>query len=154
MRAPARASRLNTVLLVVLLAVLAVVAAGAAGYRLLTVQTGSMRPALQPGDVIVSRYEPAMRLRRGDVVTLVEPGGLRITHRVVRVQGAGPSLLVTTKGDANAVGETWRVSRAKRVAREVFRVPSLSGWAAWAIEAIVIAAAAALVLRRRRRRAY
>ena len=151
---PARASRLNVVLMIVLMAVLAVVSAGAAGYRLFTVQTGSMRPALPPGAIIVSRYVPATSLRPGDVATFVEPGGASVTHRVVSVRGAGSALLVTTKGDANAVGETWRVPRSKRVARELFRVPSLSGWVVWAIEAVVIALAVGFFLRRRRRRVY
>jgi len=146
---------MDTALLVVLLAVVAVVGAGAAGFRLMAVRTGSMRPTLQPGDVIVSRYEPAARLRRGDVVTFPDPGlAAMVTHRVVSVRVEGSSVLVTTKGDANATGETWRVPGSKRIARKVFRVPSLSGWVVWGGGSVVSALAFALVVRRRRRTAY
>lgn len=148
---PARKRRLDTALLALLLVLVALVAAAAAGFRLMTIRTGSMRPTLQPGDVVVSRYEPAERLRHGDIVTFNDPG-LRamVTHRVVSVRAEGTSVLVATKGDANAVGETWRVPRSKAIAREVFRVPTLSPIVEWGA-ALAAVLAVGLYARRRRR---
>lgn len=65
--------------------------------QLLSVQSPSMAPALQPGDAVV--VEPLNDLPKiGEIVTyrsLADPKVL-ITHRVVKVEGAG---LITTKGD-------------------------------------------------------
>ena len=69
--------------------------------QLLSVQTGSMRPLLQPGDAVLVRRIPASELRPGDVVSFRSPADNRITvtHRVLTVDNvAGVAM---TKGDAN-----------------------------------------------------
>jgi len=74
---------------------------GATPYAVLT---GSMRPAMPPGTMVVVRPKPADEVRVGDVVTYQvrsgEPGV--VTHRVVAVgvDGAGHRIF-RTQGDAN-----------------------------------------------------
>lgn len=57
------------------------------GYTFFHVQTDSMVPTLQPGDVIVDKKVPAEEIKKGDIVTFNcltgTMSGKTITHRVV-----------------------------------------------------------------------
>lgn len=104
-----------------------------AGYRPLIEYSGSMRPALNAGDVLVSQAVPAQSVRTGEIVSFTDPalGGRLVTHRVRAVHSAEKRVYFVTRGDANAVPERWSVPRGASVAKVDFRVPDL-GWAtAW-----------------------
>lgn len=74
----------------------------AGGSKLLSVQSGSMVPALHKGDLVVVRKTPARELRVGDVVTYTsrEDNAQTITHRIASMAGDMQGRM-TTKGDAN-----------------------------------------------------
>ncbi|MCL2463502.1 MAG: signal peptidase I [Micrococcales bacterium] len=75
----------------------------------LTVLTGSMRPTIQPGDMVATRgIDPATacdRVQAGDVIAYRLQTGepTLITHRVVakNTQSTGASCTFITQGDAN-----------------------------------------------------
>lgn len=97
----------NLALLVALLALLAAAGIGYArisGLEVLSVQSGSMRPTLHAGDIVVIRQNAA-GLSPGDIVSYRSPQNPRllITHRLVNYDGA--SGRVTTKGDALAAAD-------------------------------------------------
>ncbi len=78
--------------------------------RVMTVLTGSMRPTLGVGDVVMAEVVPASQIRSGDIVTYREPTGKRyVTHRVQSIVWTGDLASVVTRGDANEIGETWTV---------------------------------------------
>src|SRR4051794_853539 len=86
--------------LVVVLGVIAVAAVTSwhNGYRVYAVQTGSMTPTYQPGDLVVDAPAEG-HYAVGDVVTFrSDAGSGRTTHRVQRYTGD----VLQTKGDANA----------------------------------------------------
>ncbi|MFE6234929.1 signal peptidase I [Cellulosimicrobium sp. NPDC057862] len=95
----------GTVMAVLLALVAAVVVLPALlGAAPLTVLTGSMEPALSPGDVVVVRPVDPADVHVGDVVTFqpVSDDPSLVTHRVVGVtQGAEGVAGLTTRGDAN-----------------------------------------------------
>ncbi|GLY02075.1 MULTISPECIES: signal peptidase I [Actinoplanes] len=70
------------------------------GWSSSIVTGGSMRPAVQPGDVIIS--SSPTRFQPGDVIRFRVPGriGRPVLHRIV---GVTPDGALLTKGDANAV---------------------------------------------------
>jgi signal peptidase I len=72
-------------------------------YRTLTVLSGSMRPYMQPGDVVVVTPIAARDLKPGDIVTYHLPtdGRPLVTHRVTAVLEPGSHPVIQTKGDAN-----------------------------------------------------
>lgn len=72
--------------------------------RLLSVQTGSMAPALRPGDAVAVRQVETADLKPGDVISFRSPAdpGVVITHRIVRVGSADGIITIITKGDSNA----------------------------------------------------
>jgi signal peptidase I len=80
------------------------------GYRTLTMLTGSMAPAIDPGDVAVVTPLAVSEVTEGMVITYhipVEDHRL-VTHRVVSVEhGPDGSVTVQTKGDANAAVDPW-----------------------------------------------
>lgn len=90
-----------------------------------TVLTGSMEPAISPGDVVIDEQIPPAAARVGDVVTFRDPEdqGRFLTHRVVGVRRHGAYLWVVTKGDANNTRERWRVAADGRIGRVLYTVP-------------------------------
>ena len=94
-------------LIVVLLTLLAIsLAYRAVGEVLpfLAVKSGSMRPTLEIGDVIMMEKVNPEEIKVGDVIIFYKPGSNRlIVHRVVKKTDEG----VYTKGDANPGIDIW-----------------------------------------------
>lgn len=72
------------------------------GFRVYSVQSDSMRPAITKGDAVVV-VRSAARPSAGQVVSYHDPAkaGLMISHRLVAYRGA----TVITKGDANITAD-------------------------------------------------
>ena len=70
------------------------------------VLTDSMRPAVNAGDLIVTRAVRAADLEIGDVAVLDHAGHSLLAHRVVAAEASDGVVEVTTRGDANAMPET------------------------------------------------
>jgi signal peptidase I len=72
------------------------------------VLTGSMRPDYGPGAVLFTRRIPTSTVRPGMIVLFVPPGETsEYAHRVTSVTGSPSAPILTTKGDANKVGDPW-----------------------------------------------
>lgn len=106
-------SKLTTLLLVASLlagwAILGLtVAQKVGGYEAYTVLSGSMRPGIQVGALILEHKVPATAIRKGDIVSFHPPGrnDAMITHRVVQLvtdpPGTAPGKYFATQGDANS----------------------------------------------------
>ena len=126
------------------------------------VLSGSMRPAMQPGDVVVTQRVPVGDLQVRDVVVFHPPneGGRQTVHRIVKLTVKGGTTSITTWGDANAVADPVVSSLSGTTAYRVARVVPLLGYpAVWlqsggrgmlaiALGAILLIAAAVTILRR------
>lgn len=69
-----------------------------------TILTGSMRPTMPAGTLVVVRHEPANHIRIGDVITYQLHSGSPevVTHRVVGISiTLNGAYTFTTRGDAN-----------------------------------------------------
>lgn len=73
------------------------------GGKLLSVQTESMVPALNKGDLVSVKRVPAENLKVGDIITFINPRNSKqtITHRIVELPSAYNAKKLITKGDAN-----------------------------------------------------
>ena len=93
-----------------------------------TVLTGSMRPDLPPGTLVVVRPVDPGSLRIGDVITYQRESGKSsvVTHRVVSVgvQADGDRVL-QTQGDANDVADEAPVREVQVRGRVWYSVPHL-----------------------------
>jgi signal peptidase len=135
---PGRALRLadhasNVLYALALVLLAAVLLVRLAGYRPLIDYSNSMRPAINAGDVLISRAAPAQSIRRGDIVSFNDPAlqGRLVTHRVLAIHAEHQRLYFLTRGDANAVPERWSVARTGSVAEVDLRIPAVGWAAAW-----------------------
>lgn len=80
------------------------------GWSPMVVTTGSMQPAINPGDIVMSGApdDGGQGLEVGTVITFQDPArpdGL-LTHRIARVNDDGT---YSTRGDANTVADSYQV---------------------------------------------
>lgn len=82
---------------------LLLVGAPGSDVKLLTVQTGSMAPAIPPGSAVLVQRVPESAINVGDVLTYIHPENAQqtITHRFIGYQYEDGDKLLTLKGDAN-----------------------------------------------------
>src|SRR3712207_2565699 len=119
-------SVLATLGLLLLVSVLPVVI----GWQSTVVLSGSMRPALEPGDVAVVRPVPTADLEPGQVVLADDPdlpGRLRL-HRIVAVEAGGLRL----RGDANPAADSSLVDPSAVHGIGTLRLPMIGLPAVWA----------------------
>jgi signal peptidase len=108
----------------------AVVIPTVAGGTALTILTGSMRPDLPPGTLVVIRPVEPTDLRIGDVITYqIESGKPAVvTHRIVGISFDGRGhRLFTTRGDANGSDDPRPVRPVQITGEKWYSVPHL-GW--------------------------
>jgi signal peptidase len=94
----------------VVLLILAAIGGMALGlWRFTVIDTGSMRPTLNPGDVAILTSEPAADLKKGQIVAFHPPGEPRLTvmHRVFSIDRRSKGVVIQTKGDANNATDQW-----------------------------------------------
>ncbi|MFC8597901.1 signal peptidase I [Isoptericola sp. NPDC057191] len=144
----------SAVLGVVMVAALALAGAAVAVPKLvgatpLTVLTGSMEPALSPGDVVVVRPVDPADVRVGDVVTFQPVSGdpTLVTHRVAGVTwGTDGAAGFVTRGDANGADDDPIVSDQVQ-GRVMYSIPWLGHLtnASWGPTAVKIGAVALIL---------
>lgn len=103
----------------------------ALGWHVTVVMSGSMEPALRPGDVVASRPVPAQQVRPGQVLLVDDPdhaGRLRL-HRLAKIHRNGT---LTLRGDANPADDSTPVRRNAVHGVGALRVPFVGAPAYWA----------------------
>jgi signal peptidase I len=126
--------RLSGIVCALALALLVALAVGTvAGYHPMIDYTGSMRPAIAPGDLLITHSVPAATVRVGEIVSFADPGlgGKLVTHRVVNIHPSAARIDFLTRGDANATPESWSVRRQASVGALTLRIPAVGRAVAW-----------------------
>jgi signal peptidase I len=97
----------------------------ALGYSVLIDRSDSMRPAIDVGDLVVTKRARPGDLGKGDVVTFKDHArdGLLVTHRVRSVRERAGRFSFVTKGDRNGGSERWSIDGDGTVGAFVLRVP-------------------------------
>jgi len=100
------------------------------GWQPTVVLTGSMQPAVRPGDVVLTREVPPEALRPGHVLLVTDPArpGTLLLHRYVRTDADGGLVL---RGDANAADDAQPVTAQDVRGVGVLRVPWVGLVHAW-----------------------
>lgn len=112
------------VLVLILIAFLAIPAVSVKGnYKILTVLSGSMEPAIHTGSVVA--VFPQGNYEEGDVITYKPKDGKvgSITHRIVKTENSASGKSFTTKGDANNAADINPVSSEDIIGKVLFSVP-------------------------------
>jgi signal peptidase len=88
------------------------------------VLSGSMSPAIDPGDVVVVDRTDPSTIDEGDVITFVRGDSeTPTTHRVVGVRGSNGRFTFETKGDANEDPDPQPVPESSVLGRVVLTIP-------------------------------
>ena len=87
-------------------------------YKIFLVQSGSMSPTINTGDVIV--VSPTKNYRNNDIITFSGPS-FTITHRIVNSNSSE----FITKGDANKVVDQDKISQNKIIGKVVCILPKI-----------------------------
>lgn len=134
-----------------------------AGWKPYLVTSGSMAPAMNPGDLVITEaVEPGEAFNPPTIITFRDPGRGLVTHRVVKAERVpGGEVRYTTKGDANRVAESGTVGQGDLVGsvRFVLRHAGKPVWwaqqgrwgpfGAWALASLLTVSLAAGLLRPR-----
>ncbi len=88
------------------------------GFSSAVVLTGSMSPAIEPNDIIVSRKQSSYAV--GDIITF-DAGGSSVTHRIVSVGEDG----MRTKGDANNTEDAQPIKQSRVIGKVILVIPRL-----------------------------
>lgn len=105
----------------------------ALGARATVVLSGSMAPALRPGDVVVATPVQAGDVQAGRVIWFTDPTrpGRTLLHRVAAVE---PDGTVVTRGDANATDDAAPVPPDAVLGLPRLRVPAVGLPVLWATQ--------------------
>ena len=95
------------------------------GYGTVAVMSGSMGREAPTGSLVLGRWKAAEDVRSGDVIVARRAGTPPVLHRVVSVAEQGGTLVVRTKGDANASADPEPYELPPRVLAEDHVVPLL-----------------------------
>jgi signal peptidase len=96
-------------------------------YQTYFVRSGSMRPTIDVGAMVVLTKVDANSLDVGDIITFDNPDkpGTLVTHRIAGIEQTDTGRVFTTKGDANAVQDSWQVPATGDGWKYAFDVPLL-----------------------------
>lgn len=119
-----------------------------AGWQVHVVMSGSMAPAIRPGDLVLSEPVDSSALRPGQVALFEAEDGRVLVHRVRAVAQDGT---LTTRGDANGSDDPAPVDADHVLGLARLRVPWIGLPVVWftarswlPLAATVVAAAAAV----------
>ena len=135
LRSRARVGADALLLVCVGLAALAIIGTAFNWCRLDVVLSGSMEPALRPGDVILAVSEPDSQVSVGQVLAFHPPSdpNIVVVHRVVKVVHHGSKVEIRTQGDDNNAPDAWTaVLQGTSAWRVSWVLPSAGYVAIWA----------------------
>ncbi len=100
------------------------------GFIPMTVESDSMKPTFQQGDLIITReLDDVNTLKEGDVITfwtIIDGKRVKNTHRIVGINQAENSRSFVTRGDANTLDDTMPAYAGDIIGKWTeFRVPGL-----------------------------
>ena len=95
------------------------------GYKLLVVQSGSMRPSIPVGSLVFTKPERTYQIN--DVITFYEQGEEKnmVTHRISGIEPLEDGELFITKGDANDATDNKKVDKGAVVGKVIWALPGV-----------------------------
>jgi signal peptidase len=116
---------------------------GLLGFQPSIIASGSMRPALDVGDIAITVQTPPDKIRVGDIIQYWRQGEpAPIIHRVIQIDRAGGITYIVTKGDANIAPDE-PITVTQTVGKVVLIIPKI-GWISIALKTAILAVASFL----------
>ena len=101
------------------------------------VGSGSMRPTMDVGDVVIIAKVPANVIKPGDIIQFRRPEKVTMMHRLVEIQETEGAKSFITKGDANDEPDIDPVIAENVVGKAVFNISKI-GWVAIVVKSFFI----------------
>ena len=99
------------------------------GLRLLSIQTNSMHPTIEEGDLaIATGVKDTAQLKKGEIITywtIINGERVLNTHRITEIYDGGDFLYFQTRGDANTAEDPVTVHENEIVGKYKTRIPGL-----------------------------
>ena len=93
-------------------------------YPLAVVVSGSMRPQLKEGDLLIVTSTNPHELDEGDIIVFYAPWSKDpVVHRIVKIESSGGARTFKTKGDANSVMDPGYRTPSDIYGKFAYRVP-------------------------------
>jgi signal peptidase I len=120
----------------------------AAGYRPLVVTSASMAPAVDTGDLVITRAVAPGTVAVGDVVSFHDRSreDRLVTHRVTAMHREGRRVALVTRGDVNSGVERWSSAADARIGRLALRIPRAGYAVTWLTRLPIVLGLLALVM--------
>lgn len=120
------------------------------GYHSYLIETGSMAPALRPGDLVITHFAAAGSLRKGDIITFPIPSdpATLVTHRIAGFDTSAGATYLITGGDANAITDAWKIPQGTGQERLVASAPVLGYLTTMPARLVLVLLTIGLLLRR------
>jgi signal peptidase len=95
------------------------------GVSVHTITSGSMQPAINPGDMLISKVKIVNQIQLGEVVMLTNLDSWDMqAHRVISKKDDGDSTILQTKGDTNNDPDrTYTIGTSSPIRAALFTVP-------------------------------
>ena len=102
-------------------------------FKVLTVESGSMEPAIKMGSIVV--IKPSESYKIGDTITFGEMTKTKspITHRIFDIKMENGQEIYITKGDANSTPDKKEIKKADVIGKVLFDISYL-GYAVSAVK--------------------
>lgn len=95
------------------------------GYSMLRVLTGSMKPEMPEGTLLVVKHLDAEEVQEGDVISFysADPSldGMVNTHRITRIEQKDDSYIIYTKGDANKSEDAYPTDEKHLIGKVIWK---------------------------------
>ncbi len=121
---PSRSTPITVAAFLGLLSTITIVLVAVFNVTPIVVRSDSMAPEINRGDLAIARPASAGDVEVGDVVSVQNRAGVRVTHRVETVDPFGSSIQFTLKGDANDVPDS-QVYNETSVDKVVTTIPKM-----------------------------
>ncbi len=99
-------------------------------FRSYVIVTPSMKPTINPGDMILVKKTDIDKLEKGDIITF-NKDNIIATHRIKEINGDS----ITTKGDNNNLEDT-PINKSDVIGRFVFSIPKIGYIISFAISPV------------------
>ena len=107
------------------------------GVQPTVIYSGSMRPALDVGDIVIISDTPADAIKEGDIIQYKCTNiSIPIIHRVYKINVEGNTKVFITKGDANGNPDSEPVIAEQVMGKTVFTIPKI-GWIPITIRSLI-----------------
>lgn len=91
------------------------------GFRAYIIETDSMKPNINPGDIIIIKEVTERDLNINDIITVMTDNGIN-THRIIRkIEQNGTEYVI--KGDNNNVEDENTVKTSQILGKKILRIP-------------------------------